>query len=537
MACAASTFQPPVIPGAKLLAIDAALVTNFSQEVTPRLYPNHDSISVKNATFCNVTVSYTHPGDDDNVAAEAWLPLEGWNGRLQAAGGSGLGLGRFEISYGGMAGAIGEGYATISSDGGIKNPLDPYSWVLESPGKANDVLIRHWGGDTLNDMASPSPATIAKSVIKDFYGKPPEYSYFNGCSQGGRQGFELAQKHPAAYDGIAASAPAIHWAQWAPAMYWPQVLMNTRGEYPLGCELDALTGLAVRACDGLTDGVTDGILSDPGACAFDPFPFVGAAIACPLGSTTISEAAAAIANATWAGPTAVDDDDDDGGSGSFLWYGVHRGTDLSGGLTGTGTAAVKCDGGDGGTCEGNPVPLAYQWIQLFVEKDPAYDYRAMTRADFDNAMRRSGEQWDAVVASSDPDLRGFYEAGGKMLTYHGLYDQVIPIQATEKYYTDVQALIPEVRDFYRFYEVPGLPHCFGNGQPTTVFDALRAWVENGTVPESLPSTLVDGAGKTNNRILCPYPERAVFSEECGDAAAAACFKCTGTQGNARSISH
>ncbi|KAI0095467.1 Tannase/feruloyl esterase [Daldinia grandis] len=92
-----------------------------------------------------------------------------------------------------MAGAIAEGYATASTDAGILNPLGSISWVLDGPGEIDEVL-----------------AIIAKSIIRDFYGKPPEHSYFNGCSQGGRQGFELAQNYPTAYNGIAASASAIH---------------------------------------------------------------------------------------------------------------------------------------------------------------------------------------------------------------------------------------------------------------------------------------------------------------------------------------
>ncbi|KAH9905394.1 Tannase/feruloyl esterase [Xylariomycetidae sp. FL2044] len=509
--CVPETFAEPVISGAEILSLTAALVTNYSCEVTSTYYPNHPPINVEYVTFCNVTVSYTHPGDDDFITAEAWLPTDNWNGRLQATGGSGLGLGRFDISYGGMAGAIGEGYATISADGGITNPLDPYTWVLDSPGEINNVLIGHWGGDTLNDMA-----VVAKGFVQDFYDRPPAFSYFNGCSNGGRQGFEIAQRWPDAYDGIASAAPAIHWAQWAPAMFWPQMLMNVMGQYPRGCELDFLTSLAVQKCDG-DDGVVDGIISNPKACFFDPFPYVGTRFPCAAEGRIVqlSEAAAVIANATWTGPTDVE--------GNFLWYGVNYGTDLSGDFTGTGMAAVNCN--TGALCRNNPIPLAYQWIQLFVEKDPNYNYTAMNRTDFDEMMRKSAAELDQYVANSDPDLTEFYSAGGKMMTYHGLYDQIIPIQATEKYYNKVAAILPNIHDFYRFYEVPGLGHCFGNGQPSTVFDALRAWVENGTVSESLPTTLVDVVGKSNDRIICPYPERAVFDKECGDAARVQCFAC------------
>ncbi|XDG04174.1 hypothetical protein ABKA04_003789 [Annulohypoxylon sp. FPYF3050] len=438
--CNPSAISAPTLKGAVVLSIYTQLVTNYSRQVTPVYYPNHDGLEVENASFCNVTVSYTPHEQNNVVSVETWLPIENWNGRLQAAGGSGLGPGRFDMSYGNMAGAIGEGYATASTDAGISTPLDPYSWVLDGPGKIDEVLVRHWGGDVLNDMS-----IISKSVIQDFYGRPPEYSYFNGCSQGGRQGFELAQNHPTAYDGIAASAPAIHWAQWAPAMFWPQMLMNTMNEYPHGCELDFLTALAVQECDD-DDGVLDGIISFPQKCSFDPFAHVGTNFTCLVEgkSMELSRAAAVIANASWAGPADSD--------GNFIWYGLNYGTDLSGDLTGT----------------------AIAWIQLFVEKDPNYDYTTITRERYDEIMRASGAEFDSIIASSNPNLTDFYNTGGKMMTYHGLYDQVIPIQATEKYYDDIAKFVPDVQEFYRFYEVPGLPHCFGNGQPTGVFDALRS---------------------------------------------------------------
>ncbi|KAI1496316.1 Tannase/feruloyl esterase [Biscogniauxia marginata] len=513
--CIQSVFKSPIISRAEIVVIRAASVTNYSREVTPVYYPNHGGFNVEKASFCNVTVSYTHPGDGDLVTSEAWLPDTGWNSRLQAAGGSGLGPGRFDLSYGAMTGAIGEGYATISTDAEISNPLDPYSWVLNSLGEVDTVAIQHLGGDTLNDMAM-----IAKSVIQDFYGKPPDYSYFNGCSQGGRQGFEMAQRHPTAYNGITASAPAIHWAQWAPAMFWPQILVKIMGEYPRGCELDTLTSLAVQECDG-DDGVRNGIVLTPKTCSFDPFQYVGTGFFCATEnrSTMISRAAAIIASASW--------------------YGVSHGTDLSSDVTGTRIAATKCNEN---LCKSNPVPLTYQWIQIFVEKNPEYNYTAMAWEEFGKIMRQSGAEYDSVVAGSNPNLTEFYKNGGKMLTYHGLVQSpapifrgvllIIPTCSTTRLYQykppktttiALRGLSTMYRTFIASTKSRALHTAFEMDSRRPLFIVLRAWVENGMAPNNLPTTFTNGYRKINNRIICLYPERAIFKEDCGSTNDTACF--------------
>lgn len=260
--------------GAEFLSLEANLVTNYSQYVHVGYYSNHGAVNVTDANFCNVTLSYTHPGENDTVNIQVWLPTDTWNGRLQAVGGGGWQAGLYLPSLMGMAAAIGEGYSAISTDAGLGSAVTPTSWGLLSPGNVNLYLLQDLASVSLNDAA-----VIGKSISNSFYGQPPKYSYFTGCSQGGRQSLTLAQRYPDAFDGIAASSPAINWNEFFMEDLWPLFVMDTLGEYPPSCEVDAITSAAVQACDG-NDGVIDGIISDPNTCNFDPMSMVGTTINC-----------------------------------------------------------------------------------------------------------------------------------------------------------------------------------------------------------------------------------------------------------------
>jgi hypothetical protein len=108
-------------------------------------------------------------------------------------------------------------------------------------------------------------------------------------------------------------------------------------------------------------------------------------------------------------------------------------------------------------------------------------------------------------------------------------DQLIPPKGVAQYFNHVSSLIPNTRDSYRHFEIPGWNHC-GNGgrssEPTGLFDQLREWVENGTAPEQSPVKVTDLEGDVQNRIICPYPQKAMFNDGCGTAAEARCWSCS-----------
>lgn len=221
----------------------------------------------------------------------------------------------------------------------------------------------------------------------------------------------LAQRYPTAYDGIAASVPAINIPSFAPALYYPQLIMSLHGEYPHNCEINAITEATIAACDA-NDGIADGLIMDTDACDFDPFSIVGKSINCSdTGSEMqISHVAAVVVNATWSGPMSPE--------GRQLWHGLEKGTFLAGtdGST-TGVASTRCSNG---TCIGRPASMGSQWLQSRVAKDPSFNLSSLTLERYSWMMHLSGMEWKALWSTDEPDLTAYRNAGGKILTYHGL---------------------------------------------------------------------------------------------------------------------
>ena len=150
-ACLPATFHNLSLFGAEIVSLSATLVTNYSALVPAIDRFTQPPVEVRNATFCNVTVSYTHPGQNDALVVEAWLPAAGWNGRLQAVGGGGFVAGRSVPARSAMSGAIADGYATITTDAGLGTAPDPTTWALLSPGNVNLYALQNLASVSLED--------------------------------------------------------------------------------------------------------------------------------------------------------------------------------------------------------------------------------------------------------------------------------------------------------------------------------------------------------------------------------------------------
>ncbi|EFY93649.1 feruloyl esterase, putative [Metarhizium acridum CQMa 102] len=492
--CSSQDISLPDLPGVTKLSVTAERLENFhivAEDANPeRQY----DVSLN---FCNVTINYAHQGWRDNVQVTVWLPLKGWNGRLSGIGGAGLSSLWTDNRF---APAVSRGYAAVGTDAGhARNPIDATSWALDAAGNVNFFLVQNFFALSQNEAA-----IIAKKVIADLYGQGPRYSYWDGCSTGGRQGLMLAQRYPAAYDGILAGAPAINWATFVPGMYYPKFVMDQEGHQLSQCAFDAIRNATVKACDGL-DGVEDGIISALDQCDFDPRSLVGKKFDCNGEAIKIAAKDAAIVQKFWDGPKQRD--------GSFMWYGMSKGVELKG-LGGAPCTLAEC--------AGVPFQIASDWIKLFVLQDPNLDLSTLSPEGYEAAVNLSVNAYRSVASNDNPDLTEFRQAGGKLLHWHGTDDQQIYAKGSENYYNKVEARHASVRDFYRFFFAPGVAHCgYGHGLlPEDPFSALIDWVEDGKAPDTLSAATADGSYRRN---LCPYPQVPAYRG--GDPAKASSFHC------------
>jgi len=407
------------------------------------------------------------------VHIEVWLPSDSWNGRFRGEGGGGY---AGSISYGGLAAGIQAGYATASTDTGHPASAGG-TFALNADRTLNMALIRDFAERSLHEMA-----VKAKAIVNAYYGMTPAFSYWNGCSTGGRQGLIAAQRFPDEYDGLVIGAPAINWDRFIPAELWPQlVAMRTTGGPIAASKLTAVTKAAIAACDA-TDGVKDGIIDDPRKCTYDPKALVCRAGDDPAGCLSLQEADAV--RKIWNGPTTP--------AGKRLWFGLERGAPL-GPLAGA-----------------LAFPIASTHFQLWIHQDPMFDWRTLTDAQFETDFKASQDKFHDVIGTDDPDLQGFRRSGGKMIIWHGEADPLIFPRGTVNYFDRVIAQNGgrrQVDEFARLFLAPGVGHCGGGDgpNPTGVFDLVVNWVEKGVAPATVPATRRRQDGTVVSRPLCPYP--------------------------------
>ncbi|KAF7556138.1 hypothetical protein G7Z17_g1656 [Cylindrodendrum hubeiense] len=498
--CVPGTFSFPSLSGAEGRTITASSFKAYKGNSGWR--PEAVHIGAEGVSVCNVTVSYTHPGENDLVNVHIWLPLENYKSRFVGVGGGGWKAG--EIGDDMMSMLAYQGYAAAATDAGYNHiPTSlPDSWLLESPGKLAIPLLTNFAHRAAHDMT-----VISKHIVEKYYNEEPKFSYWNGCSTGGRQGLDLAQRYPEDYDGIWAACPAVSFPALLMSLFWPQVVMNIARVYPSACQFEAVRMAAIEACDEL-DHVKDGVISRDDLCEFDPETVIGKEFDCQGTKIKISKEVAEIVKAMLQGPVDTE--------GKQLFPGTSHGTAATGFLS---TANTICTGES--CTAGRPFPIAADWIRLPLKKDASFDVTKISREEFVQLFHQSVREYNDLIGSNNPDLRGFREAGKKMITWHATNDEAISFKFMRQYYDSVSELDEknnvDTKSYYRYFEIPGLTHCSapaGVHYPLYGFDALRRWVEDGVIPTVLDTVLV-GERETDeegvSQAVYPYPSVSIRS--------------------------
>jgi feruloyl esterase len=461
---------------------------------------------------CDVQ-AITRPTKDSEIRLEVWLPVSGWNGKyLQLGNGGWAG----SIDQTALADPLRRGYAVAATDDGHRSdgPVPNAPWAIGHPEKLIDFGSR----------AVHETGVQAKAILRAYFGRDADRSYFSGCSDGGREALMEAQRYPEDFDGIIAGAPANNWSHLFTGFIWnEQALAET--SIP-AAKLPAIQNAVVAACDAL-DGVKDGLIEDPRACHFDP-----SSLLCKAGDapSCLTEGQVATLRKIYSGPK-------NPRTGKQIFPGYPMGTEAIAGGWSPWIMPPGLQASFGNSYYGQAVFEQATW-----------NFHTLN---FDTDVEFGDAKAGTVLNSTNPDLRSFRDHGGKLIQYHGWGDAAISPLNSIDYYGSVGAFLsrfPDARhastdptDFYRLFLVPGMAHCaggigansFGNNGDSTPMDAdhnllsaLEVWVERGAAPAKIIGSgrAVNDSSKTLTRPLCPYPQTARYRGT-GDPNDAVNFTC------------
>jgi feruloyl esterase len=434
--------------------------------------------------FCRVSATLT-PSRDSDIKIEVWLPAAGWNGKFQAVGNGGwAGV----IPYPALAAAVASGYAGAGTDTGhVGNNAE---FAPGHPEKMVDLAYR-----SIHEMTVQS-----KTLIHAYYDTAPRFSYYNGCSQGGRQGLASAQRYPQDFDGIVVGAPAWNAARNHAARTALNLIVNKNPDSVIPASKYSMIHAAVlHACDA-QDGVKDGVIENPTTCGF-----AYASLACrgSDGPDCLTPGQVESANA-------MTSPIKDPKTGTLLYEGhLWPGSEL-----GWGTL-------------GGPKPLgnALTAMTHVVFNDRNWDYHTMNLAtDVDLAVTID----NGLMYTGDPNLAPFFDRGGKLLMYHGWADPQVTPQNATTYYNNVVTAVgtDKASKSIALFMVPGMNHCRG-GAGTDTFDKMKVleeWVERGETPTRIIASHRTDGHVDKTRPLCPFGQVARYSGR-GDASDATNFSC------------
>jgi Tannase and feruloyl esterase len=432
------------------------------------------SASASSPKYCAVTGHI-----NAYIGFEILLPVSTWRQRY------------LQVGCGGLCGSI--SIAPPETTG--YKPLADGDFVLAAEDDGHSGNGTSWSSNAqqLVDFAYLSyhdVALVSKGLAQKFYGTAPRYSYFDGCSQGGHEALTEAQRYPSDFNGILAGAPAsimtelnsvLHEYTFEANYTKPGYAGSTILDQP---EADIVLNAAIEACDPKV-----GIILDNQACQ-RKFNLNSVLCSATLTTNCLTAAQVAVARKVLIGPVDA--------MNQLLYPG---GYSLSSAFNWSNGTSVNLPLTPGGTV--TPATFITAWLQYFAfEKDigaSGVTDEPFTAAYFDK-LEKLAPFWDAT----DPDLRSFDQAGGKLILWQGEADWSIPFITSDAYYQAVVKAnggLAATKQFARYYALPGVGHCGGNGPDTyNGLGAVVTWAEKGIAPQELtatqyaPATTTGGGG-------------------------------------------
>ncbi|KAK9447363.1 Tannase/feruloyl esterase [Limtongia smithiae] len=523
-----STFITDALP------VDA--YTGIEIDKTSLIVNQLDNFTVNSGgayNICNITFSYTHVGRDDTFQVNYWLPdPAAFRNRFLATGGGAL-----MINGGASGPSDGPVYGAVSgrTDGGFGSFFTEYDTDgvdLLANGTLNYDTLFSFGYLAIHEMSVLGKALTRSAMQMDATAKL--YSYYEGCSEGGREGWSQIQKFGGEWDGAAIGAPALRYSFQQVNHLFSGVAMQTLGYTPMPCELDTIVNATIAACDAF-DGRIDGVVSRTDLCKlhFDMSSIIGTAFYCeaepsyaggpegsphgaePAQNGTVSAEAIAVAR------TILDGLHDLSGKRVYLSYQPSATfADATPQYNDTIDAWAPPVDGVGGLF------VARLLQQLELSALPTIE--GVTYDTLRDWMVLGYQMFQDTLQVNWPDLTDFYANGGKIVHYHGESDNSIPPASSVRYWDSVRKIMypgmslhqsaEALGEWYRLYLVPGAGHCSSNTlqpdgpYPDAPLAAVIAWVEDGIKPVMLNATATSGA-YAGEQPLCAFPLRPLFVDD------------------------
>ena len=430
---------------------------------------------------------------------------EQWNERFEMVGNGGW---AGTITNAAVDAAVRLGYASTSTDTGHDAAKEPGAvWALKTDTNPNALrkIVDH------GYLSVHETALLAKKMIRTYYGADAKYSYWVGCSTGGRQGLMEAQRYPEDFDGYVIGAPVLNLSglQMKAVYNWIQVGPGPGEIKPE--KLPTLEATVYGKCDAL-DGLKDGLIENPLACTFDA--------AKDLPKCKGKESATCFTPAQVAAIAKVYDGVRNS-KGQLLFPGMAPGVEAFA----AGRDGKRVSGWDGNLLGSFNLGDTFFKYMAFEERPGAkWDYKTLN-VDTAPAMMAATS---LIINATVTDLTAVKARGAKIVHYHGWADPGVTSRMSVDYYEAAKRTMgeKETTDFYRFFPVPGMFHC-GGGPGCGDADWLSAvvgWVERGVAPEMIVGAHVEGGKTTRTRPICMYPTVAKYKGS-GSVDEAGSFSC------------